>query len=128
MQILTLQGQPLPPGGTSTAIAAKFLHIYPRPLLGISLERGKIGGARGLGGEFQGCRNVLGRQLRPGSHDLFRCIAVRDASDNHTDRDARAFDARLAVMDARIDADPVAPIHVKLTCGRTRSANSYKRS
>jgi hypothetical protein len=40
-------------------------------------------------------------------------IAIGDAADDYADRDARAFDAGRPVMDARIDADPVTPIHVK---------------
>src|SRR5262249_51576138 len=95
-----------------------------RTLLGIALQRGDIGAARGLGGEFQCRYDVVGCQLRPGSNDLFARIAIGDTADDYADGDPRALDAGLPVMDARIEADPIAPIHVKLTCGRTRSANS----
>jgi hypothetical protein len=78
------------------------------------MERDEVGIVHRFGGKFQGSLDVLAGQLRPSSQDLLRRVAVGDAADNHTHRHTRALDARIAVMDRRIDDDPLAPVLANL--------------
>jgi len=43
---------------------------------------------------------------------LLGSIAISDAASNDTYGDARAFDARIAMMDRRVDRDSITPVHI----------------
>src|SRR5208337_2680939 len=45
-------------------------------------------------------------------NQLLRRIAVSDAAGNDAYGNARALDARIAMMDGRVDRDSITPVHV----------------
>jgi hypothetical protein len=94
-------------GPSTSGISALLVDARAKP----GHERLKPSASHFSGREFQGGLDVIARQLRPGIDDLFGCITISDAADDHAHRHARAFDARLAVMYRRIDDDFIASVH-----------------
>ena len=75
-----------------------------------AMERDEVGIVYGLGGELEGGLDILGGELRIRVEELLRRVAIRNAANHDAYGHARPRDARLAVMDGRIDYDSIAPV------------------
>ena len=61
---------------------------------------------------FSAVKDVIGRELRVGGEQLLWTIAVSNAAGNDADRNARTLNARIAMMDRRVDGDSITPVHL----------------
>lgn len=62
-----------------------------------------------LGSVGQGCLNVVPNELRVSFEDFFRSHPIGQATDDHADGNASAFDARLSVLTLRVDPHSLLP-------------------